>query len=302
VTKEEAERLARARQEARVARDFSTADRLREEILASGFEVRDTPTGFELREARARSTGPPVYQSPGDVPSVLGDPPACDVSVHWLAEAWPQDVMRGIRSFRRDARAPRVQHVVVEAREGDHRWPHGVESVRVAGDIGWAAARNAGLRRSLGEVVVIADGSVEASGDALAPLVRALEDPTIGITGPFGIVTDDLREFRDSAGPDVDAIEGYLMAFRRDLLVRGVSFDQRFRFYRTADIDLSLQIKSLGLRAVVTDAPVVRHEHRTWSNTPEDRRDQLSKRNFYRFLDRWRGRTDLLVSARGGER
>jgi len=32
-----------------------------------------------------------------------------------------------------------------------------------------------------------------------------------------------------------------------------------------------------------------------WTATPSDRRDQLSKRNFYRFLDRWRGRTDLLV-------
>ena len=35
---------------------------------------------------------------------------------------------------------------------------------------------------------------------------------------PFGIVTDDLREFRDSPGPDVDAIEGYLMAMRREVL------------------------------------------------------------------------------------
>jgi hypothetical protein len=35
-----------------------------------------------------------------------------------------------------------------------------------------------------------------------------------------------------------------------------------------------------------------------WANTPEDRRAALSKRNFYRFLDRWRGREDLLVASR----
>jgi hypothetical protein len=34
-----------------------------------------------------------------------------------------------------------------------------------------------------------------------------------------------------------------------------------------------------------------------WSNTPEDERERLSKRNFYRFLDRWRGRTDLTVAG-----
>src|SRR5947209_3979049 len=94
--------------------------------------------------------------------------------------------------------------------------------------------------------------------------------------------------------PAGDASTVREVAVGRDLLLRGVRFDDRFRFYRTADIDLSFPVKALGLRAVVTDLPVARHEHRAWSSTPEDRRNQLSKRNFYRFLDRWRGRTDLL--------
>ena len=40
--------LARARTEARVARDFAEADRLRDEIAAAGWEVRDVQDGFEL--------------------------------------------------------------------------------------------------------------------------------------------------------------------------------------------------------------------------------------------------------------
>jgi cysteinyl-tRNA synthetase len=40
--------LAVRRQEARVAREFAEADRLREEIEASGWEVRDDPEGFRL--------------------------------------------------------------------------------------------------------------------------------------------------------------------------------------------------------------------------------------------------------------
>ena len=48
-------------------------------------------------------------------------------------------------------------------------------------------------------------------------------------------------------------------------------------------------------RATVTPVPIRRHEHRMWTATPEEERARLSKRNFYRFLDRWRGRTDLLV-------
>ena len=91
------------------------------------------------------------------------------------------------------------------------------------------------------------------------------------------------------------------MAFRRDLVITGTRFDEKFRFYRTADIELSFQVKARGLRATVTPIPVKRHEHRMWAATPEEERAKLSKRNFYRFLDRWRGRTDLLVGAQGNE-
>ena len=41
-------KLAEARQRARAAGDFSEADRLRDEIAAAGWEVRDVPGGFEL--------------------------------------------------------------------------------------------------------------------------------------------------------------------------------------------------------------------------------------------------------------
>jgi len=47
----EVSRLAERRQEARAARDFATADALRERIRAAGFEVVDTPAGFRLEPA-----------------------------------------------------------------------------------------------------------------------------------------------------------------------------------------------------------------------------------------------------------
>jgi hypothetical protein len=36
-----------------------------------------------------------------------------------------------------------------------------------------------------------------------------------------------------------------------------------------------------------------------WEATPQGERDRLSRRNFYRFLDKWGKREDLLV---GGSR
>ena len=45
----EAERLLAEREEARAARDFERADRMRDELGALGYEVRDTPEGPKLR-------------------------------------------------------------------------------------------------------------------------------------------------------------------------------------------------------------------------------------------------------------
>jgi cysteinyl-tRNA synthetase len=214
-----------------------------------------------------------------------------------VVQGWPEDVLRGIESVRSFTAGRSVQHVVVDLTRADLEWPAGTEVLHLVPQAGWAAARNAALRRSAGRIVALVDGSIEATGDILEPLMAALEDPTVGVTGPFGIVSDDLHEFREAEGPDVDAVEAYLMAFRRELVEAGLRFDEKFTFYRSADIELSFQVKSRGLRATVTPVPVLRHEHRMWTSTPEAERARLSKRNFYRFLDRWRGRSDLLVRS-----
>lgn len=299
---EEVRDLAARRDRARKARDFAAADSLRDLIRAAGFDVTDTPSGPVLvrRDPDASGAESPVFVRSADVPSLLGEPPRCPASFQWVVQGWPEDVVRGIRSVRRTT-AGDVQQVVVDAAGlADFDWPRGVEVIGVAPEAGWGMARNAGLRRSAGEIVILLDGSVEVTGD-LSGLPDALRDPTVGITGPFGVVSEDLHEFHRSDGPEVDAVEGYLMAFRRELIVGGLRFDERFKFYRTADIDLSFQVKEMGLRAAVTPAPVALHEHRMWENTAPEQRARMSKRNFYRFLDRWRGRTDLLVSRGGPE-
>jgi len=79
--------------------------------------------------------------------------------------------------------------------------------------------------------------------------------------------------------------------------------DEKFRFYRNLDIWWSLVLRDEGegrppRRAlVVADVPAIRHEHRAWTRVDPDERDRLSKRNFYRVLDRFGGRPDLASPA-----
>jgi cysteinyl-tRNA synthetase len=148
------------------------------------------------------------------------------------------------------------------------------------------------------------DTSVEPTGDVVTPLVRALDDPSLAVVGGWGITSGDLRKFEDAPAGEVDAIESYLQAFRRaDYAARG-PLDERFRFYRNLDIWWSLVLRDEGegsvpRRAVRIDGlPAVRHEHRGYVSLPDDERDRQSKRNFYRIIDRFGSRRDLLISER----
>jgi hypothetical protein len=295
---DEVRALAAERQAARTARDFARADALRAAIAGLGYRVVDTPQG-PLLEPLAPAAPAAARLRARDVPSALEEPPAVDASIHLVVPGWPEDAVRALSAFRAHHSGRALQPVVVDLTESDASvFGEGVEVLPLEPDTGWAAAMNASLRRSRGRIALVLDGSVEPTGDVVGPLEAALADPSVGICGPFGVVTRDLHRFEDSPGPEVDAILGYLMALRRETLREIGGFDERFRFYRTADIELSFRIRDAGLRALVVPVPVRRHEHRLWTHTDPAERERLSKRNFYRFLERFRGRTDLLVSRR----
>ncbi len=179
-----------------------------------------------------------------------------------------------------------------------------LEIVWTSARLGTAAALDCGIRRASGAVVILLDTSLEPTGDFVSPLVSVLEDASVAVVGGWGIVSDDLRTFRDAPPGDVDAIEGYCLAFRRaDFVARG-PLDERFRFYRNLDIWWSLVLRDEGeaappRRAVRTQPlPLERHEHRGYASLPPAERDRLSKRNFYRIIDRFGSRRDLLVANR----
>lgn len=115
----EVRRLAEQRAERRRAKDYEGADSLREKIESLGYEVTDLPDGtFDLVLRPDQEPWPEPRISHRDVPSVLHHYATADLSVHWLSEGWPEDVLRGIDSFRRFEGNCSARHVVVEAGPG----------------------------------------------------------------------------------------------------------------------------------------------------------------------------------------
>jgi GT2 family glycosyltransferase len=221
-----------------------------------------------------------------------------------VVPGWLPDAERWLLSVFTHTRAD-FEALIVDI-SGDPRiagWLHTRAAERfrwleVDPSLGFGGAVNAGIEAAGGNVVILFDTSVQVTGDAVTPLVEALGDPSVVVAGPFGVRASagTLKEFEEHPGPEVDAIEGYCMAFRRADALASEGFDPKFRFYRMADIEFCFRLRGKGgLAMVLSDLPVVRHEHRVWESTPPEERDRLSKRNFYRFLDRWRAREDLLV-------
>ena len=291
---EDVRRLLDERAAAREERDFARADALRDRIATLGWEVQD---------AGGRSTARPILvQEPEADP--IDEPATVAASVQLAAEDHPDDLLRFLHGLAEHPPATSWELVVV-ANAPPEPLADTLASVTLPVEpvvldssdrLGWADARTLGMRHSHGAMTILLDTSLEPTGDFVTPLLAAFDDPAVGIAGGWGVTSGDARQFDEAPPGPVDAIEAYCLAIRREALRVVGGFDRRFRFYRNADLDLSFAVRDAGWTAVRTDPlPLARHEHRGWTSLPEEERDRLSKRNFYRFLDRWGSRPDLLL-------
>jgi hypothetical protein len=311
---------AHDRARARAERDWDLADRLRGEIEAAGWTIVDRGTDFALEPAAPPDIdeGSRVrYGASRNVPARFDDEATGLATVVLVATDWPADLERALAGLQ--AHAPGGTSVVVVADGPSEEQATALESIESTGEdadlpielvwtserLGHGAATNIGIRRVEAPVVILLDTSLEPTGDFVTPLVRALDEEAVAVVGGWGITSTDLRTFEDAPAGDVDAIEGYVQAFRRSDAAALGPLDERFRFYRNLDIWWSLVLRDGAddeeepRRAVrIEGLPLERHEHRGWTSLPDEERDRQSKRNFYRIIDRFGSRRELLVANR----
>lgn len=301
--------LAQRRAAARADRDFAAADSLRDEIAAAGWVVTDTPAGFALTPKPPW----PALASVRDLPdnSAAADTHRATVSV--LVEGWPEDVRTCLGALLTHTAAD----VVVQALDlGDvdgagaavHEFAgERLEEWHVTGPSGWAQARTALLRADTARIHVWCDPSTVFEGDALGPLLEAVDaDDDVAGAGWRGVdvdVADEWRSFHDAGPGDVDALLGYLFAMRRATALAAGGPHPKARFYRNADMEFSFALREAARaagsagRLVVPAGPLPcrQDRHRGYHDSDPAYRDRESARTYNRFLQRFRGRTDLLA-------
>ena len=303
------------RESYRARSSYNRSDSIRDHLGEQGYQVRDTlkgpmarpKTSFELVEERW-----PSVSSPREAPSNLHLPSTREFSLVVTANDYLDDVKRCVNGLRRWSSDADAEIIVVDngSTDGTAEWLEEVQNqyddvsvIHCDHQLGEAQAKNIGLALSRGRIIVLMDTSVEAVGDFLPQISRNLLDDGIGVTGPWGIISENLHHFHEEVTDgDADAMQGYCFAFRREVLKKSGLLRECFRFYRNLDLDFSFQIRNLGYRILADGSlPLVRHEHRQWASLGEEERDQLSRRNFRHFFRRWGNRKDLLVSGAGSK-
>lgn len=290
--------LSERRALARAAKDFAESDRLRDDIAAAGWVVRDGPDGPVLAER------PPydVLASVSDLPDRSAEPDTRRCTVAVLVEGWAEDLRTCVAAL--------VQHapddvVVVLLDNGSdagpavhelaQAHPGRVQELHVERAAGWSQARGALLRADTATVHVLLDPSTVLEGDALEPVLACFDDPAVVGAGWRGVAVQDGWTTFAEAGPgEVEALLGYLFAVRRAAALL-VPLPTKARFYRNADMEWSFLLREAGGRLLVPagELPVRQDRHRGYHDTDPAYREKESKKTYDRFLQRFRGREDL---------
>lgn len=286
----------------RQKKDYSTADDLRAQVHHQGYEVEDTKDGTTIRllqptdSAKLRSLARAI-SGPDSIESLLERPSMKELSVIILAHDYPEDVQRCVTNTLKNLPNSETEVIVVEngTTSGLSSWLDDLQRqddrlvvLHVDHALGEGAGKNTALKRAIGKYIVGLDLSVAPTGDLFSQVIQKLQDPSIGLVGRWGLRSYDLRHFDENESGEVDAMQAYCYAFRREDIKRVGLFDEKFRFYRNLDIDLSMQFRSQGLRVLaLPDLNVERFEHKLFVSIPEGEVVKQSQKNFNRVLRKW---------------
>jgi hypothetical protein len=96
----------------------------------------------------------------------------------------------------------------------------------------------------------------------------------------------------------VDVLFGYYFALDRKFAIAAGGANPSAKYYRNADLELSLAIRAAGGKLLQIDLPLSQGRHHGYHDVDPDYRDKNSRKNYQRILDRFRGKNEILSPRR----
>jgi hypothetical protein len=299
--------LAEARLAARINKDWSESDRLRDEIAQRGWKIVDTSNGYDLVEL-------PPFTVLSNVTGMVDNSHAqstSETTLHVLVDGWPGDVETFCTAFAANAPGGIQLHLIdcgnvdsagliAERFAKSHSQQILVTHLdQTLPTAGWATVLNAAIKNCTSHVQGFADMSSVISGDAFSPLVAAIQNGVV-LAGWRGVnvdVEDNWRSFvdADKAG-ECDAVLSYLMFFARDAALK-TPLNPKAKFYRNADLEWSLMLRNAGGKVVMPEMslPCAQTRHHGYHDSEPEYRERESKKTYDRILQGFRSRPQILA-------
>ena len=292
---EQVHELARARQAARSERNFALSDTLRDEIAAQGFEVVDVADGYELRPKKRF----PTYESTRDIRAINSG--KHEITVAMIIDGYHEDAVETLKAIKDHSDCAIAMLVIGEPGILADQLDARTSLVSLAENFGWGESANALLRNVTSEYIVIMDPSTRFTGDAITPVLAELkkrEYVAVGWRGGLINLEDEWRSVDDKGPGEVDVLFSYFIAMHREDVLASRGFNNRALFYRNADIEFSLLLRSSNGRLLQMELPLIQDRHHGYHDSDPEYRELQSKKNYDRILERFRGKTTILSPRR----
>ena len=291
--------LAEERMAARANKDWAAADQLRAQISELGFEVLDVANGFELKAKLQYATISRI----GDLRKFSEK--VFDAAVGMIADGFIEDVAASLAQIKRHAPDNTAVLILISGYHDISPLLPEIDQrtfvVVVEEGVGWAEAANAILKFSPAKFVAIMDPSTRFVGDAISPALAQLQSEdwaAVGWRGGLVNLEDDWRSIEDKGAGEVDVLFSYFLFVDQSAALECGGFNNRAIYYRNADIEFSLRLRQAKGRLLQLDLPLEQARHHGYYDTDPAYRDEQSKKTYDRILERFRGKTEILITRR----
>lgn len=166
--------------------------------------------------------------------------------------------------------------------------------------LGWGNLLNSFLKSHTEDYLVIMDPSTVFLADPISPTLMQLEAGYQGVGWKGGLVNldDEWRSIDDKGVGEVDVLFSYFFALDRKFAEKVGGANPSAKYYRNADMELSLAIRAGGGKLMQIELPLEQGRHHGYHDTDPDYRDKNSRKNYQRILERFRGKNEILSPRR----